>query len=228
MEMSPDIVAETSRYMQKVYFWMFLGLLLSGTVALFTYNVPAVTDIVFGNGLVFYGLLIFQLMVVGGLVLFIKRIPAVLGILTFLFYCLITGMTLSVIFFVYEITSIGLVFFIAAAMFAFMSIYGYFTKTDLTSIGQVLIMGLFGVVITSIANIFLQNSAFDFVISIIGVIVFTGLTAYDTQKIKEKNILGNEGTEEDTKEAVMGALTLYLDFINLFLQLLKLFGKRKR
>lgn len=121
----------------------------------------------------------------------------------FLFYCFMTGLTLSVIFLVYTAGSIGLAFFVSAGMFGVMSIYGYFTKADLTQMGQMLIMGLWGIIIAMIANMFMRSAQIDYIISFIAVIVFTGLTAYDTQKIKEANIIGNDGSQEDTKESIM-------------------------
>ncbi|MEK6981589.1 MAG: Bax inhibitor-1/YccA family protein [Candidatus Micrarchaeota archaeon] len=228
MEFTQEQISETNRFIQKVYAWMFLGLLISGSIAFYTSTQDWLLTSIFGNKLVFYALLIFQLILVGGLVAFIKKIPSYLGATTFLLYCAITGLTLSVIFIVFEFNSIIQVFFIAAGMFGFISVYGYFTKTDLTGLGHILIMGLFGLILLSIVNLFIKNSFADIIISFIGVVIFTGLAAYDTQKIKKTNILGNEGTDEDHKEAVMGALTLYLDFVNLFLSLLKLFGKRRR
>lgn len=223
-----QIVDETSRFFQKVYGWMFLGLIISGVTAYWIASDPALYELILLNETIFYSLLFGELALVVGLVWIMKKISSQLAILMFLIYCFMTGLTLSVIFLVYTIESIGQIFFISAGMFGSMSIYGYFTKTDLTKIGQVLIMGLFGIVIAGLANLFMQNSQLDYILSFIGVIVFTGLTAYDTQKIKNNNIIGNEGTSEDTKESIIGALTLYLDFINLFLKLLRLFGKRKR
>jgi FtsH-binding integral membrane protein len=127
----------------------------------------------------------------------------------------------------YTESSIASTFLVTAGTFAGMSFYGYTTKKDLTSWGSFLFMGLIGIIIASVVNIFLQSSAMYWVITYAGVLIFVGLTAYDTQKIKEMNILGNEGTEEDTKEAIRGALTLYLDFINLFLMLLRIMGTRR-
>jgi FtsH-binding integral membrane protein len=133
---------------------------------------------------------------------------------------------MSFIFIVYTQSAINSAFFTTAAMFGAMSFYGYTTKKDLTSWGSFLMMGLFGIIIGSIVNIFWASSALYWLITYIGVFIFTGLTAYDTQKIKQMNIIGNEGTDEDKKEAIMGALRLYLDFINLFLMLLRIFGRR--
>lgn len=145
----------------------------------------------------------------------------------FLLYCLTTGITLASIFLVYTMSSIGNVFFITAGMFGFMSLYGFFTHDDLSSFGHIGLMGLVGIIIASIINLWIRNSQFDLIISCISIMIFTALTAYDTQRIKAMNIIGNEGSEEDTKESIMGALTLYLDFINIFIQLLRLFGKRR-
>lgn len=217
---------ETRRFFVKVYAWMFIGLGISAATAYFAATEPAIYTIILGTGL-FYVLMIVELGLVFGLALLIKRIPATLAIIMFLAYSFFTGLTLSVIFLVYTIESIGLTFFIAAAMFGIMSVYGYVTKTDLTKIGQILFMALIGIILASVVNFFLKSGPLDYIISIIGVIVFTGLTAYDTQKIRETNVIGNEGTEEDTKESVIGALRLYLDFINLFLSLLRLMGKRR-
>lgn len=119
-------------------------------------------------------------------------------------------------------------FLVAALLFAVMSVYGYLTNADLTKFGQILITGLFGIVLAMVVNIFLNNSALDIILSALGALIFTGLIAYDTQKIKKLNIIGNEGTAEDAKEPIVGALILYLDFINLFLDLLRLFGKRRK
>ncbi|MEK6940136.1 MAG: Bax inhibitor-1/YccA family protein [Nanoarchaeota archaeon] len=222
------IIEETRKFFQKVYTWMFLGLILSGLTAFVVASNPMLYNIILSNKIIFFGLLLTELILVFSLIGFLKRISASLAIFMFFLYCFMTGLTFSVIFLVYTMGSIGLVFFITAGMFGAMSVYGYFTKADLTKIGQVLIMALFGLIIASVVNLFMRNDTADFVVSIIGVIIFTGLTAYDTQKIRKSNIIGNEGTPEDTKESIMGALHLYLDFVNLFLKLLRLLGKRKR
>ena len=222
-----QVIEETRRFFQKVYGWMFLGLIISGITAYWVASNPSLYKFILLNEGIFYSLLIGELALVFGLVWLMKRISANIAIFMFLLYCFMTGLTLSVIFLVFTIESIGLAFFITACMFGIMSIYGYFTKTDLTQIGQVLIMGLFGIIIAGLVNLFLRNTLIDYIVSFIGVIVFTGLTAYDTQKIKKINIIGNEGTPEDTKESIMGALELYLDFVNLFLSLLRLLGKRR-
>lgn len=221
-------VAETVSFFRKVYAWMFVGLAISGITAYFVAFTPSLYITILLNRFIFYSLLIGELIIVIWLSFNIKKISAGLATFLFLLYCFTTGLTLSVIFLVYTLDSIGMVLFITAAMFGIMSVYGYATQKDLTEIGQILTMALIGIIIALFVNILLQNPIIDYVISAIGVIVFTGLTAYDTQKIKKTNIIGNEGTPEDRKEAVMGALALYLDFVNLFLDLLRLFGKRRR
>ncbi len=222
-----DRQAETNRFFQKVFVWMSFALFISGLTAFGTALTPPIYELIFSNQIFFYGLLLIELALVFGLAFFIKSLSATMAKLMFVVYSFFTGLTLSVIFLIYTIESIGMVFFITAGMFGSMAAYGFFTKRDLTGIGQILIMGLIGLILASIVNIFLQNSAFDLILSVIGVIIFTGLTAYDVQKIKKKNIIGNEGTDEDSKEAIMGALHLYLDFVNLFLNLLRLFGRRR-
>ena len=145
---------------------------------------------------------------------------------TFWIYAALLGVSLASIFLVYTMASITQVFFITAATFGTMSLWGYTTQRDLTSMGSFLMMGLIGIIIASVVNIFLASSALGFAISIIGVLVFTGLTAYDTQKIKEMYTVNDDGTIAGRK-AIMGALSLYLDFLNLFLMLLRLFGDRR-
>lgn len=221
-----QVKTETRHFMQKVYAWMFLGLLISAGVAYYTAFNPALFKAIFQNKFLFWGLLIGEIALIFILFAVINKISAWLAVVLFIGYCVLTGLTLSVIFLIYTIDSIGMTFLIASAMFGSMSVYGFFTKSDLTGIGNILIMGLWGIIIASVVNIFLKNPMVYLITSIVGVVVFTGLTAYDTQRIKNLNIIGNEGTEEDAKEAIIGAVTLYLDFINLFLMLLRLTGKR--
>jgi FtsH-binding integral membrane protein len=227
MENQNSITEETNRFIQRVYLWMFLGLVISGITAYVVSSNSSLYSLFLFNGLIFVSLIILELVLVLCLVWLVKKMSASLAILMFLLYSFVTGLTLSVIFLVYTLGSIMQVFFIASLMFLVMSIYGRTTKKDLTSLGGIMIMSLFGIIIAGIVNLFLRSSTVDYLISFIGVIVFSLLTAYDTQKIKERNIIGNEGTSEDTKESIMGALTLYLDFINLFLDILKILGKKK-
>jgi FtsH-binding integral membrane protein len=221
------IQAETQRYMVKVYGWMCLALFVTGAMAMYTATSETLINFIFGSRFTFFGLIILQFVAVGSLAGMVHRMSASTATMIFIGYSLLNGLTLSAIFFVYTSESIASTFFITAGTFGAMSIYGYTTKSDLSKWGNLLFMGLVGLVIASIANLFMQNTVLYWITTYIGVIIFVGLTAYDTQKIKNSNVIGNEGTEDDSKEAIMGALTLYLDFINLFLYLLRIFGKRK-
>ncbi|MFA6581475.1 MAG: Bax inhibitor-1/YccA family protein, partial [Paludibacter sp.] len=185
------------------------------------------TNFIFGQQYVFMGLLISELVLVGILVGVIKKMSAMTATIIFVLYSILNGLTMSCIFFAFTTESIASVFFISAGTFAAMSAYGFFTKKDLTEMGNILIMALFGLIIASVVNMFLKSEMLYWISSYAGVLIFVGLIAYDTQKLKKLNIIGNEGSEEDKKEAIIGALTLYLDFINLFLFLLRIFGRRR-
>lgn len=219
------IEAEQARFITKVYGWMAIGLALTGAVSYLIASSPALLQMIYGNKLVFWGLVIGELLMVGYLAAAVNRMSAATATLVYMLYAVLNGLTLSGIFIIYTSTSIVGTFLITAGTFAAMSAYGYFTKQDLTKAGNLLFMALIGLVIASVVNIFFRNPIMYWIITYAGILIFVGLTAYDTQKIKEMNIIGNEGTEEDHKEAIMGALTLYLDFINLFLYLLRLFGR---
>jgi FtsH-binding integral membrane protein len=223
----PREAKEHTDFITKVYGWMTFALFLSGMTSAWVAFTPSITSLIFDNRFIFYGLLILQLGMVLYLSFLVKKISAFNATLAFIGYSIVTGLTLSVIFLVYTVSSIIATFFITAGVFGAMSAYGYFTKRDLTTIGNLLLMALLGLIIASVVNLFYFNDMLDWIITYAGVVIFVGLTAYDTQKIKEGNIIGNTGTDEDKKEAIMGALTLYLDFINLFLKLLRIFGKRK-
>jgi len=174
-----------------------------------------------------FGLVIAQLGLVFWLASRVMHMSAMTAMTVFMGYAALTGLTFSSIFVVYTASSITSAFVVTAGTFGAMSFYGYTTKKDLTSWGSFFFMGLIGIIIASLVNIWLQSPAVYWVTTYAGVLIFVGLTAYDTQKIKQMNIIGNEGTEEDTKEAILGALTLYLDFINLFLMLLRIMGDRR-
>ena len=220
-----SIEAEQARFITKVYGWMSIGLALTGTVAYFVASSPILLQMIFGNRLVFWGLVIGELLMVGYLAAAVTRMSAATATLVYMLYAVLNGVTLSGIFIMYTGASIVGTFLITGGTFAAMSAYGYFTKQDLTRAGNLLFMALIGLVIASVVNIFFRNPIMYWIITYAGILIFVGLAAYDTQKIKQMNIIGNEGTEEDHKEAIMGALTLYLDFINLFLYLLRLFGR---
>jgi FtsH-binding integral membrane protein len=229
-------------YMIRVYNYMTAGVALTGLVAWFAYQAAGGTSIaivghsvtgltpfgqaIFGGGLLMWLLILAPLGLVMLLSFGINRLSASTALTLFFVYAGLLGLSLASIFLMYTGASITRVFFISAATFGAMSLYGYTTKRDLTAIGSFLFMGLIGVVIASLVNIFLQSSALYWAISVIGVLIFVGLTAYDTQSIKEMYSPMDDGTIAGRK-AVMGALRLYLDFINLFLMLLRLFGDRR-
>jgi uncharacterized protein len=221
---SLDVVQR--RVLNQVFLWMSLGLALSGAVAWFTAGSDAMKEIIFGNRLVFWGLIIAQVGMVWIISGLINRMSAALAAGLFFLYAGLNGLTLASIFLVYNLGSIAGVFLITAGTFGTMSIYGLTTKRDLTSWGNLLFMALIGLIIASVVNIFLQSGMFRMIISAVGVLVFVGLTAYDSQKIKEMAATAVDG-ESEGKIATLGALSLYLDFINLFLMLLNLFGGRK-
>jgi uncharacterized protein len=223
-------------YMIRVYNYMAAGVALTGLVAWFTFS-AAVTDAGGSMQLTSFGHAIFQsplmwvfvlapLALVFALSYGINRLSAGTALMLFFVYAGLLGLSLASIFLVYTGASITRVFFISAATFGALSLYGYTTQRDLTGIGSFMFMGLIGIVIASLVNIFLKSTGLDWAISIIGVIVFVGLTAYDTQRIKEMYSVNDDGTISGRK-AVMGALSLYLDFINLFMMLLRLFGDRR-
>jgi FtsH-binding integral membrane protein len=212
-------------YMQRVYSYMAGGLALTGIVAYVTassgfYQAVAVTPLIW---IVMLAPLGFVLVLSFG----IQRISASTAVALFWIYAAVMGLSLGSIFLVFTGISIARVFFITAATFGAMSLYGYTTRSDLSGFGSFLLMGLIGIVIASIVNIFVGSSALQFAISVIGVIVFVGLTAYDTQRIREM-YLDSDTDEVEGKKAILGALALYLDFINLFMMLLQLFGQRRQ
>jgi uncharacterized protein len=223
-------------YMIRVYNYMTAGVGLTGLVAWFTFQ-AAVTDAGGSLQLTSFGQTIFQgplmwilvLAPLGLLMLLsfgINRLSAGTALTLFFVYAGLLGLSLASIFLVYTGASITRVFFISAATFGAMSLYGYTTQRDLTGVGSFMFMGLIGIIIASVVNMFLKSSGLDWAISVIGVLVFVGLTAYDTQRIKEMYNVNDDGTVSGRK-AVMGALSLYLDFINLFLMLLRIFGDRR-
>ena len=225
-------------YMLKVYNYMATGVLLTGIVALISFNISVVTDasgaIVsfteFGNTLFFSGFKWLVMLAPLGIVFYmsfgINKMSSSKAQTVFWIFAALMGLSLSWILLVYTGKSVARVFFITSATFGAMSLYGYTTKRDLTKLGSFLMMGLIGIIIASIVNIFMKSTMMYFVISILGVLIFVGLTAYDTQKIKNMYLVSDSG-EVMGKKAVMGALTLYLDFINLFIMLLRLFGQRR-
>ncbi|MBP2845024.1 Bax inhibitor-1/YccA family protein [Dickeya oryzae] len=215
-------------YMAQVYGWMTCGLLLTAFVSWYAANTPAVLQLVFSSKITFYGLVIAQLGLVFVLSGMVHRLSGGVATTLFMLYSALTGLTLSSIFIVYSGESIASTFVITAGMFGAMSLYGYVTRRDLTGLGSMLFMALIGILLATLVNFWLKSEGLQLAITYIGVLVFVGLTAYDTQKLKN---IGEELSVDDKdnfrKYSIMGALTLYLDFINLFLMLLRLFGSRR-
>lgn len=219
---------EFNALMRQVYLWMTTGLLVTTAVAVGTATIPSLQRLIFNPG-VMIAAIIGELVLVLALTFGLRRMSPGVAIAVFFIYAALNGFTLSVIFFVYELGAIYGAFFTAAALFAAMSVVGFTTKVDLSKYSTYFLMALIGLVLAGLVNIFLRSSAFDFVISIAGVLIFTGLTAWDTQRIKQ---MASDPTIQadgslSMKLSIMGALRLYLDFINLFLYLLRLFGRRR-
>lgn len=212
--------------MRKVYLWMSLALVITGFTAYYVASSEQLLTALFTNQILFWGLLIVEFGLVMVLSAAINRLSLTVATLMFVLYSVINGATLSFIFLIYTQSSITSVFFITAGTFAAMAAFGYFTKTDLSSMGKILFMALIGIIIATIVNIFVKSSGLEMIISYIGVLVFVGLTAYDTQKIKNMLLMAPDAGEGAQKIALLGALSLYLDFINLFIHLLRIFGKR--
>ena len=217
--------ARVSDFLQRVYGWMFVGLAVTAGVAMYVASEPAMVQAIATNRILFFGLVIAEL----GLVFWISSRVSSLAPATaaglFLLYAALNGVTLSVILLIYTGASIASAFITTAAMFGVLALYGSTTKRSLAGIGQFAFMGLVGIVIASVVGLFWQNDALQFLISSIGVIVFTGLTAYDAQRLKAM-ALAVEGPQVGSY-AISGALALYLDFVNLFLMILRLFGGRR-
>ncbi len=214
-------------FINKVYAWMALALTVTGFIAYRTANSDALLSIIFGNSIVLIGLIIVELGIVFWMSRNIDRISSNTAIGLFMLYSALNGLTLSVLLLVYTAASVASTFFVTAGTFGLMSAYGYFTKKDLTSWGNLLFMGLIGLIIASVVNIFWANPTMYWIISYAGVLIFVGLTAYDTQKIKNMSLEIDAESEEGRKGAIMGALALYLDFINLFIMLLRILGDRR-
>ncbi|MBU4316078.1 MAG: Bax inhibitor-1/YccA family protein [Proteobacteria bacterium] len=223
------VQVQVNEFIRSVYNWMTVGLALTGFMAYFVSQSPAMLQLIFGNKLVFFGLIIGELAMVFYLSARIQKLSASAATGLFTGYAALNGVTLSIIFKVYSGTSITSTFFICSTMFVACSVYGMVTKKDLTSFGGFLSMGLIGIIIASVVNLFLKSSGLHMIISYIGVFVFVGLTAYDTQKLKTMAMSQPDGLDGAVvrKGAILGALTLYLDFINLFLMLLRILGDRR-
>jgi FtsH-binding integral membrane protein len=214
--------------LRSVYNFMMMGLAISGVTAWMASNSPFIINLIYGNSFVFFGLIIAELAMVWKMSRSIQSsMSASTASTLFLLFSFVNGLTLASVFMVYTAESITATFFVTAVTFGATSLYGYVTKTDLSSIGNYLFMALIGLIIASVVNIFLQSSAMGWIITYAGILIFVGLTAYDTQKIKVLGqTIGTSDGERFGKIAVMGALSLYLDFVNLFLLLLRVLGRR--
>lgn len=214
--------------MRKVYVWMTLALVITGITAFGVANSPGVISALYSNQAIMWGLIIAEFALVIGISAAINRLSLTTATLLFVLYSAINGVMLSSIFLIYTASSIASVFFITAGTFAVMAFIGYTTKTDLTSLGKILLMALIGLIIASLVNVFfVKSTGFDLIVSYVGVLIFVGLTAYDSQKIKQMLLMAPDAGETSQKIALLGALSLYLDFINLFIYLLRILGKRE-
>jgi len=222
-----DLTQNISVYFTKVYNWMAVALLLTGLVAYFTSESEMMLQAIFGNKILFFGLIIGELALVGYISARINKLSSYNATLLFLAYTILNGLTMAVIFMAYTSESISSTFIITAGTFGVMSLYGYYTKSDLTKLGNLAFMALIGIIIASVVNMFMNSEMMTWIISYLGVAIFIALTAYDTQKLKVIAMNGFENEEGMEKSAILGALTLYLDFINLFLFLLRILGDRK-
>lgn len=213
--------------MRKVFVWMTLALAITGLTAYGVATSPAILSLIFSSKVTFFGLIIAEFALVFAISGAINRLSLSTATMLFILYSVINGATLSSIFFAFSVATIGKVFFITAGTFGAMALVGYTTKTDLTSMGKLLFMALLGIIIASVVNMFVASSGLDLILSYVGVLVFVGLTAYDTQKIKQMCQSAPDAGESAQKLALIGALSLYLDFINLFLYLLRIFGNNR-
>ena len=213
--------------MRKVYVWMSLALLITGMTAYYVATSPTILTAILTNQILFWGLIIAELVLVFTVSAAINRLSLTTATLLFLLFSVINGATMSFIFLLYTMSSIATVFFIAAGTFATMAVIGYTTKKDLSSMGKFLFMGLIGIIIATLVNLFIKSDGLTMILSYAGVVVFVGLTAWDSQKIKQMLMQANDVDEGTQKIALLGALSLYLDFINLFIYLLQILGKRR-
>jgi FtsH-binding integral membrane protein len=213
-----------SQFMAKVFGWMFLGLLVTAVTSLGVTLNPQIALAVWSSRMLLFGLIIVQFAIVGFLAVRIQKMSYATSVIAFLLYSAVTGVILSTIFAIYDMSIILKVFGITSVTFGIMAVLGYTTKTDLTKFGRLMMMGLIGVVIATIINFFMNSPMLHYIISYIGLAVFIGLTAYDTQKIKAYALIPD--AEMRKKASISGALDLYLDFINMFLFILRIFGNR--
>lgn len=221
----PTTAVATNTLIRSVYIWMCTALLMTGATASFIAGRPSIVETIASNSILLWGLLIAQLGLVWAISSRVRQFSLRTMSVLFMVYSVLTGITFSVYFLLFTAESIASTFFITAGTFAAMSLYGYLTKSDLTKLGNICIMLLVGIIIASIVNFFMNSETLYWVTTYIGVLVFVGLIAYDTQKIKA--LATQEESEHTEKLAICGALMLYLDFINLFIMLLRIFGRKR-
>jgi uncharacterized protein len=225
----PYVAADQAEVQQRsiisqAYLWMAVGLAITGAIATFTASSPTMLSLVYGNPLIFWGLLLVEIILVIVLSAAVMRLPVGVALTVFVIYAALNGVTLSGIFLAYTKASLASTFFITAGTFAIMAIYGYTTKRDLTRLGNLAFMALIGLILASLVNLFLHLALIYWITTFVGVLIFVALIAYDTQKLKR---LGSSaGGDTASRLAILGALSLYLDFINLFLFLLRIFGRQ--
>jgi FtsH-binding integral membrane protein len=225
---SAETQSEIQRgFITRVYGWMTFGLVVTTVIALATMSIPGLMKALVSNSFLFFGLIIGELALVIGLSAAINRLNSVTAGMLFTVYAALNGVTLSLVLLAYTGASVASTFGITAATFGIMTLFGYTTQRDLTKMGSLLMMALLGLIVASVVNIFLQSSPIYWLITFAGVLIFVGLTAYDTQKLKNMALGMEEGSEQMSKASIIGALRLYLDFINLFLMLLRLTGRRR-
>ena len=225
---SPEQVAQDQqRFISKVYGWMAAALAITGLVAWWTASSQSMLEIIIGNRGVFLFLIIGQLLLVGVLAGWVNKLSSQVATLIFIAYSILTGFIFSALFLIYTAGSLASTFLITGGMFAVMSIYGWRTGNDLTKFGSLLYMALIGLIIASLVNFFMNSEMLYWITTYVGVFIFTGLIAYKTQNIKNLGGQLQEGTDDYNKSAVMGAFSLYLSFVNLFLMLLRIFGRRR-
>ena len=222
-----DVAEAFPVLMRKVYVWMTLALAITGFTAYGVATSPGILQAIYTNQILFWGLIIAEFALVFGVSAAINRLSLTTATLMFVLYSVINGALLSYIFLAYTASSVATVFFITAGTFGAMALIGYTTKADLSSMGKILFMALIGLIIATVVNLFIKSDGLTMILSYVGVLIFVGLTAYDTQKIKQMLMQAPDASEAAQKMALLGALTLYLDFVNLFIYLLRIFGKRE-
>ncbi len=214
-------------FIQQVYGWMAAALAVTGFVALAVSRSDTLQRLIFGSQFVFFGLIIGELVMVMWLVTRIRHMSASTATTVFVAYSVLNGLTMGAIFLAYTQATVAQAFFVTAGLFMVMTLYGFFTNTDLTRLGNLLGMALLGFIIATVVNLFLRSEGLYWIITYAGVLIFVGLVAYDSQRIKEMALRGAGEGDDGQKHAIMGALRLYLDFVNLFLLLLRIFGRRR-